>query len=131
MPGISKSFNNLATPSLAEIKEHLRIIQNEDSTPALIRNALRYSRIYSDRWLSPPVNGIQAEGAPLGSVRNVVKTKQDVAVLWDCEPEKIKILGLDLGQAFVVGASALLPEKTLDDMKKSVSLEMESHARQL
>ncbi|KAI7825628.1 hypothetical protein BC939DRAFT_121676 [Gamsiella multidivaricata] len=59
----------------------------------------------------------------LTEVRNVVKTKQDVAVLWDCEPEKIKILGLDLGQAFVVGASALLPEKTLDDMKKSVSLE--------
>jgi len=33
-------------------------------------------------------------------------------VLWDCDPCLIKILGIDLGQAFVVGASALLPSST-------------------
>ncbi|KAF8950831.1 hypothetical protein BGZ46_004327, partial [Entomortierella lignicola] len=46
----------------------------------------------------------------LTEIRNVVKTKEDVQAIWgDCDPEKIKILGLDLGQAYVVGASALLP----------------------
>ncbi|KAF9115229.1 hypothetical protein BGX30_006373, partial [Mortierella sp. GBA39] len=45
----------------------------------------------------------------LTEIRNVVSTKQDIARLWDCEPKSIKILGIDLGQAFVVGASAALP----------------------
>ncbi|CAO3567070.1 unnamed protein product [Mortierella alpina] len=46
----------------------------------------------------------------LTEIRNVVKRKGDVARLWpDCRPEAIKILGIDLGQACVVGASALLP----------------------
>ncbi|KAG0346723.1 hypothetical protein BGZ54_005111, partial [Gamsiella multidivaricata] len=150
MPGISKSFNNLATPSLAEIKEHLRIIQNEDFDPRtykergyVIRGSIRtdgfrlqltafklkellsvrYRRHPTDILPSRITSTVGGVDYYLTEVRNVVKTKQDVAVLWDCEPEKIKILGLDLGQAFVVGASALLPEKTLDDMKKSVSLE--------
>ncbi|KAG9323017.1 hypothetical protein KVV02_008085 [Mortierella alpina] len=34
----------------------------------------------------------------------------DVNTLWGCAPDEIKILGIDLGQACVVGASALLPE---------------------
>ncbi|KAF9122109.1 hypothetical protein BGX30_002202, partial [Mortierella sp. GBA39] len=42
-------------------------------------------------------------------IQNIVSTKQDVARLWDCEPKCIKILGVDLGQAFVVRASAILP----------------------
>ncbi|KAF8916557.1 hypothetical protein BGZ58_005260, partial [Dissophora ornata] len=47
----------------------------------------------------------------LSEVRNIVKTPQDVANLWGCAPDQIKILGLDLGQACVLGASALLPER--------------------
>ncbi|KAF8949579.1 hypothetical protein BGZ46_005088 [Entomortierella lignicola] len=44
-------------------------------------------------------------------IRNIVKTKEDVTRLWpNCKPEEIKILGLDLGQACVIGASALLPD---------------------
>ncbi|KAG0195025.1 hypothetical protein BGX33_004499, partial [Mortierella sp. NVP41] len=47
----------------------------------------------------------------LSEIRNVVSTSEDIAKLWDCAPEQIKILGIDLGQAFVVGASALLPSR--------------------
>ncbi|KAK3822387.1 MAG: hypothetical protein J3R72DRAFT_501860 [Linnemannia gamsii] len=45
----------------------------------------------------------------LTEIRNVVSTKQDVDRLWSCDPKNIKILSIDLGQAFVVGASAILP----------------------
>ncbi|KAF9188467.1 hypothetical protein BGZ51_000556, partial [Haplosporangium sp. Z 767] len=47
----------------------------------------------------------------LTEARNVVKTQQDVVALWRCRPEEIKIFGLDLEQACVVGASALLPKE--------------------
>lgn len=47
----------------------------------------------------------------LTEVRNIVKTPQDVVNLWGCSPDAVKILGLDLGQACVVGASAILPKK--------------------
>ena len=47
----------------------------------------------------------------LTEIRNVAKTKEDVARLWPyCPPDKIKIVGLDPGQAFVVAGSAYLPE---------------------
>ncbi|KAI7818414.1 hypothetical protein BC939DRAFT_506596 [Gamsiella multidivaricata] len=46
----------------------------------------------------------------LTEVRNIVKTQQDVIDLWGCAPDQTKILGLDLGQAFVVGVSELLPK---------------------
>ncbi|KAG0074672.1 hypothetical protein BGZ93_004413, partial [Podila epicladia] len=43
---------------------------------------------------------------------NIIRTKEDVARLWPgCDrAEDIQILGLDLGQTCVVGASALLPD---------------------
>ncbi|KAF9958693.1 hypothetical protein BGZ70_009115 [Mortierella alpina] len=45
----------------------------------------------------------------LTEVRNVLKSPADVASLWQCDPSKIKIVGIDLGQACVFGASALPP----------------------
>lgn len=46
----------------------------------------------------------------LSEIRNISKTKDDVARLWPhCDPKDIQILGFDLGQAFVAGVSALLP----------------------
>ena len=51
-------------------------------------------------------------------IRNIIKTQQDVTNLWECGPEQIKILGLDLGQACVVGASALLPKELKDNQPK-------------
>lgn len=49
----------------------------------------------------------------LTEVRNVVKTDADVYRYWGCtraEAGQISYLGIDLGQACVVGACALLPE---------------------
>ncbi|KAG0366459.1 hypothetical protein BC939DRAFT_505877 [Gamsiella multidivaricata] len=72
----------------------------------------------------------------LTEVRNIVKTQQDVTNLWGCAPDRIKVLGLDLGQACVVGTSALLsknddsgstttgPGRKDDDVDMSVSSEV-------
>ena len=140
MPGIGKSFNNLAMPStLDEIREHLESIKGKDFDPRtynkrgycllgsiktdgfrLQLTAFKLKELLSVRYrrlpagVLPPritstVGGVDYY---LTEVRNIIKTKQDVSDLWGCEPEKIKILGLDLGQAFVVGASALLPEES-------------------
>ncbi|KAI1290718.1 hypothetical protein EDD11_009078 [Mortierella claussenii] len=49
----------------------------------------------------------------LTEVRNVFKTSADVERLLGCTPDetdKVSYLGLDLGQAFVVGAYGLLPQ---------------------
>ncbi|CAO3572041.1 unnamed protein product [Mortierella alpina] len=46
----------------------------------------------------------------LSEVRNIVRNEQDIADLWGCPAEEIKILALDLGQACVVGAFARIPE---------------------
>ncbi|KAG0367474.1 hypothetical protein BGZ54_003818 [Gamsiella multidivaricata] len=47
-------------------------------------------------------------------------SQRDVTALWGCRSEEIKILGLDLGQACVVGASALLPEEPKEaELKKA------------
>jgi len=48
----------------------------------------------------------------LTEIRNVVKSSDDVRRLWGCEPEDVNIIGLDLGQTCVVGASAILPNGT-------------------
>ncbi|KAG9070085.1 hypothetical protein KI688_009416 [Linnemannia hyalina] len=37
--------------------------------------------------------------------------KQDVTQLWSCDPKSTKILGIDLGQAFVVEANVILPTR--------------------
>jgi len=73
--------------------------------------SVRYRRL-PDNVLPPRITSIKG-GTDyfLTEIRNIVKTKEDVAQLWpNCRPEDIKILGLDLGQACVLGASALLPE---------------------
>ncbi|KAF9920167.1 hypothetical protein FBU30_010048, partial [Linnemannia zychae] len=138
-PGIGKSFNNLKTPStLEEIKDHLKIVTAIDFNPSnygkrgyfllgsirtngvcLQMMAYKMKELLSVRYrrlpeaVLPPriTSTIGGVDYYLTEVRNVVKTKQDVLNLWDCEPEQVKILGLDLGQACVVGASALLPEE--------------------
>ncbi|KAF9342320.1 hypothetical protein BGX34_008353, partial [Mortierella sp. NVP85] len=48
----------------------------------------------------------------LTEVRNVLTSPQDVQTLWPCEPKMIKILGIDLGEACVVGACAILPSES-------------------
>ncbi|KAF8907975.1 hypothetical protein BGZ58_006137, partial [Dissophora ornata] len=72
--------------------------------------SVRFSRLPHDvlpRQITSTIGGVNYF---LTEIRNVVKAKQDVEDLWGCEPEQIKILGLDLGQACVLGASALIPK---------------------
>jgi hypothetical protein len=54
----------------------------------------------------------------LTEIRNIVSTKQDIVRLWNCDPESVKILGIDLGQAFVVGASVILPPHKLPNIEQ-------------
>ncbi|KAG9322616.1 hypothetical protein KVV02_002319 [Mortierella alpina] len=73
-------------------------------------NSVKYRRLPHNvlpNRLTSTVGGVDYY---LTEVRNIVRTPQDVATLWGCAPDEIKILGIDLGQACVVGASALLPE---------------------
>ncbi|KAF9182244.1 hypothetical protein BGZ50_005051 [Haplosporangium sp. Z 11] len=73
--------------------------------------SIRYKRLPAN--VLPPrlTSTVGGTGYYLTEVRNVVKAQQDVTVLWGCRPEEIKILSLDLGQACVIGASALLPDE--------------------
>ncbi|KAG0259868.1 hypothetical protein BG011_002319 [Mortierella polycephala] len=70
--------------------------------------SIRYGRL-SEAVLPPKITfSVGGVDYFLTEIRNVVKTKQDVADLWDRASEQIIVLGLDLGQACVLGASALL-----------------------
>ncbi|KAF9176116.1 hypothetical protein BGZ51_001685, partial [Haplosporangium sp. Z 767] len=72
-------------------------------------NAIKYRRLSPEKL--PPRITSTLGGADyfLTEIRNVVAREEDVQELWGCDPEQIKVLGIDLGQAFVVGASAILP----------------------
>lgn len=72
-------------------------------------NGVRYHRLSKDLLPDKITSTIGGVDYFLSEIRNVVKTKDDVTRLWRCEPDKVQIIGLDLGQSYVVGASALLP----------------------
>ncbi|KAF9177676.1 hypothetical protein BGZ51_008467 [Haplosporangium sp. Z 767] len=74
--------------------------------------SVHYMRLPAD--VPPPrlTSTVGGTAYCLTEVRNIVKTPQDVTALWDCRPKDIKILGPDLCQACVVGASALLPDES-------------------
>ncbi|KAG0061272.1 hypothetical protein BGZ92_006520, partial [Podila epicladia] len=72
-------------------------------------NCVKYRRLDADKMPDPLTSTLRGTDHFLTEIRNVVKTKEDVERLWGCDPRNIKILGIDLGKAFVVGASALLP----------------------
>ncbi|KAF9960813.1 hypothetical protein BGZ72_005819 [Mortierella alpina] len=67
---------------------------------------VRFRRIVIPSRLTSTVGGTTDY---LTEVRNVLKTADDVTRLWQCDPREIKIVGIDLGQSCVFGASALLP----------------------
>ncbi|KAG0011825.1 hypothetical protein BGZ80_000400 [Entomortierella chlamydospora] len=65
---------------------------------------------------SPPrlISTVAGTDYFLTEIRNIAKTPADVSRLWpNCKPDEIKILCLDLGQAFVAGASAMLPNSSV------------------
>ncbi|KAF9397933.1 hypothetical protein BGZ94_006145, partial [Podila epigama] len=74
----------------------------------------RYKRYDKDRLPDRHLSTIAGVDSFLTEVRNVFKTPEDVKNLLGCWPhearEKVTVLGMDLGQAFVVGASAVRPK---------------------
>jgi len=126
--------------NLTELRGHLQVIQNANFDPKYYKKrgyvhrgsirtdgfrlqflVFKLKELQSVRYRRLPAEVLPtritdtAGGCDyyLTEVRNVVKTPQDVVDLWGCSPDEIKILGLDLGQACVVGANAILPRKTL------------------
>lgn len=75
-------------------------------------NSVKYRRLPVDKLPSRITSTLGGTDYHLTEIRNVVRNKQDVADLWgDCQPCEIKVLGIDPGQACVIGASALLPSQ--------------------
>ncbi|KAG0015343.1 hypothetical protein BGZ80_009914, partial [Entomortierella chlamydospora] len=72
--------------------------------------SVKYKRLPDDSLsprLTPTTHGT---GDFLSEIRNVLGTKEDVANLWPgIDPQNIKTLTLDAGQAYVVGGYAYLP----------------------
>ncbi|KAF8947557.1 hypothetical protein BGZ47_008702 [Haplosporangium gracile] len=61
-------------------------------------------------WRNPALKSSRLDD-PLTETQNVIRTKEDVARFWGCPSSEIKILAIDLGKEFLVGASAFLPPK--------------------
>lgn len=73
--------------------------------------SVRYRRLPEDRLPPKMMSTVGGTDYYLQEIRHVVETKEDIKQLWpEVDPHNIKILTLDAGQAFVVGAYAYLPE---------------------
>ncbi|KAF9994506.1 hypothetical protein BGZ79_000742, partial [Entomortierella chlamydospora] len=95
--------DNTVMMSIKDMRGHLGNIRKEGVTVSSIQETPRKNL---PKRFTSTAGGLDYY---LTEIRNVVKTKEDVEAIWGCGPKDIKILGLDLGQAYVVGASALLP----------------------
>ncbi|KAK3822858.1 MAG: hypothetical protein J3Q66DRAFT_437301 [Benniella sp.] len=84
-------------------------------------NSAKYKRLPENQLPPRITSTVAGVDYYLTEIRNVVKSYQDVADLWDCDPRDIKVLGLDLGQAFVVGASAILPDQVHEDLSPEIN----------
>ncbi|KAF9570266.1 Rad2 nuclease [Mortierella alpina] len=71
----------------------------------------RFKRLPEDRLPDRLTSTVAGVNYHMKEIRNVVKTGEDVTRIWNCDGEEIKVLGIDLGQAFVVGVSAILPDQ--------------------
>ncbi|KAF9562940.1 hypothetical protein EC968_005044, partial [Mortierella alpina] len=71
----------------------------------------RFKRFSEDRLPPRLTTTVAGTGDYLREIRNVIKTPQDITDLFgDCDPKQIKVLALDLGQAYVLAANVYLPE---------------------
>jgi hypothetical protein len=90
---------------------------------------VRYKRLPADRLpprLTSTVGGVDYY---LQEIRHVIETEEDVARLWPgVEPCDVKILTLDAGQAYVVGAYAHLPRDPLERTKSKAVVQSNSSA---
>ena len=71
----------------------------------------RYKRLPEHRLPPRITSTVAGVDYFLTEIRNTIRTGDDVTRIWDCNGDEIKILGIDLGQAFVVGVSAILPDQ--------------------
>ncbi|KAK3834182.1 MAG: LOW QUALITY PROTEIN: hypothetical protein JOS17DRAFT_738316 [Linnemannia elongata] len=109
---------------LEELRGHLQNIRDDNFDPSSYTgkgyvlllafklnelHSAKYRRLPAEKLPSRLTSTIGGTDYFLTEIRNIVSTRQDVTQLWGCDPKSIKILGIDLGQAFVVGASAILP----------------------
>ncbi|KAG0355497.1 hypothetical protein BGX24_006641, partial [Mortierella sp. AD032] len=121
---------------LEEMRSHIQSIRNDNFEPAsytgkgyVLRGSIRtdgfrlqvlafklnelhsvkYRRLPAEKLPFRLTSTVGGTDYFLTEIRNIVSNRQDVTQLWSCDPKSIKILGIDLGQAFVVGASAILP----------------------
>ncbi|KAF9139634.1 hypothetical protein BG015_001956 [Linnemannia schmuckeri] len=140
---------------LEEMRGHVQSIRDDDFKPAtytkngyVLRGSIRtdgfrlqvlafklnelhsvkYRRLPADKLPCRLTSTLGGTDYFLTEIRNIISTKEDVARYWGCNPKSIKILGIDLGQAFVVGASAILPprEQPSDEQKQDPDVAMES-----
>jgi len=122
--------------SINATREHLRVLRQDTFDPSsyttkgyVLRGSIRfdgfrlqvlafklhelscvkYRRLPPERLPRRITTTLGGTDYFLSEIRNVVSSKEDVVALWGSDPSQIKVLGIDLGQAFVVGASALLP----------------------
>ncbi|KAF9373136.1 hypothetical protein CPC16_002008 [Podila verticillata] len=68
-----------------------------------------HRQLHADKLPDMLISTLGGTDRYLTEIRNVVKAKDDVERLSKCDPSQIKISGIDLRKAFVVGAGTLLP----------------------
>lgn len=84
--------------------------------------SVRYRRLSEDLLPDRLTSTIGGTDFFLSEIRNVIRTTQDIEKLFPgVAPQDVKILTLDAGQAFVVGAYAFLPEDPDAHFNLSVS----------
>ncbi|KAG9063260.1 hypothetical protein KI688_004864 [Linnemannia hyalina] len=74
-------------------------------------HSVKYRRLPAEKLPSRLTSTVGGTDYFLTEIRNVVSAKQDLTQLWSCDPKNINILGIDLGQAFVVEANVILPTR--------------------
>ncbi|GJJ67737.1 hypothetical protein EMPS_00083 [Entomortierella parvispora] len=143
--------------SLLEIRNHLRTLRQADFHPRnygnfgyLLRgsirtdgfrlqllgfklnelNCVKFRRLPPERLPESITSTLGGTGHYLTEIRNVIKSESDVRRLWPgVNAQDIKVLGIDMGQAFVVGASALLPPPTKADTVSNAKLDSTPEAK--
>ncbi|KAF9289007.1 hypothetical protein BGZ74_000809 [Mortierella antarctica] len=77
--------------------------------------SVRYRHYPAQLLPSPLLSMTSGTNGFLTEIRNVVHSQQDVQDVFGCPLEQIKILGIDLGHACLIGSFLLLPEPEMSE----------------
>jgi len=94
-----------------------------------VLHSVKYRRLDESRL--PPRISTTVGGTDyyMTEIRNVIQSAEDMTRLWNSKPEEVKVLEIDLGKAFVVGACALVPTKDGDkDEVRTLNLAVNQRA---